>query len=108
MFDAYNEKLVEFGREKIDFGKHEVEIREFKQREIYERIYREEENEAVFLAFFTSLDFARSSSLLWVSSAGIEGVRRADSKDEVRGHGGDEKEIEEIEGEDEHGGQEDN
>lgn len=108
VFDAYNEKLVEFGREKIDFGKHEAAIREFKQREIYERIYREEENEGVFLAFFASLDFARSNSLLWVSSAGIEGIKRADTRDDARVEGNDEKKIEEIEGEDEHGAQEDN
>jgi len=43
VFDAYNEKLVGFGREAIDFSKYEKEIEEFKQREIYERIFREEE-----------------------------------------------------------------
>lgn len=43
VFDAYNEKLVGFGREAIDFDKFEKEISEFKQREIYERIFREEE-----------------------------------------------------------------
>ncbi len=43
VFDAYNEKLVGSGRAAIDFGKYEKEIEEFKQREIYERIFREEE-----------------------------------------------------------------
>jgi len=43
VFDAYNEKLLGFGREAIDFGKYEKEIEEFKQREIYERIFGEEE-----------------------------------------------------------------
>jgi len=43
VFDAYNEKLVGFGREAIDFSKYEKEIEAFKQREIYERIFREEE-----------------------------------------------------------------
>lgn len=43
VFDAYNEKLVGFGREPIDFNKFEKEMNEFKQREIYERIFIEEE-----------------------------------------------------------------
>lgn len=46
VFDAYNEKLVgEFGRESIDFSKFGKEMEEFKQREIYERIFREEERD---------------------------------------------------------------
>ena len=43
VFDAYNEKLVGFGREAIDFKRYEKEMGEFKQREIYDRIFREEE-----------------------------------------------------------------
>lgn len=50
VFDAYNEKLVgEFGRESIDFNKFEKEMEEFKQREIYERIFREEERDHPFV-----------------------------------------------------------
>lgn len=50
VFDAYNEKLVgEFGRESIDFNKFEKEMKEFKQREIYERIFREEERDHPFV-----------------------------------------------------------
>jgi tRNA pseudouridine38-40 synthase len=46
VFDSYNERAVnEFEREKIDFDKFEKEISEFKQREIYERIFREEEKD---------------------------------------------------------------
>lgn len=44
LFDAYNEKLVkQFDREPIEFRKFEGVMEEFKQREIYERIWREEE-----------------------------------------------------------------
>lgn len=50
VFDTYNEKLVgEFGREGIDFGRYEKEMEEFKQREIYERIFREEERDHQFV-----------------------------------------------------------
>jgi tRNA pseudouridine38-40 synthase len=43
IFDSYNKKIQELGKEKIDFSKYEKEIEEFKQREIYNRIFREEE-----------------------------------------------------------------
>jgi tRNA pseudouridine38-40 synthase len=46
IFDNYNERAVrEFGREKIDFDKYQKEMDEFKQREIYDRIFREEEKD---------------------------------------------------------------
>lgn len=51
IFDSYNEKIsAKFGREPIDFGKFQKEMDEFKEREIYQRIFREEEekNEYVF------------------------------------------------------------
>ncbi len=44
MFETYSKKAEkELGREGIDFDKFKTEIDEFKQREIYERIFREEE-----------------------------------------------------------------
>ena len=46
VFDTYNQRLVtEFGREKIEFARFEREMEAFKQREIYERIFREEERD---------------------------------------------------------------
>lgn len=46
VFDSYNEKAVnEFNREKINFDKYQKEMEEFKQREIYDRIFREEEKD---------------------------------------------------------------
>lgn len=48
VFDSYNKRAQnEFSRETIDFDKYEKEMLEFKQREIYERIYREEDKENV-------------------------------------------------------------
>lgn len=44
IFDVYsNKSATQFGKNPIDFSKYEEEIKEFKQREIYERIFREEE-----------------------------------------------------------------
>lgn len=46
VFDTYNERLAgQFDREPVDFKKYEKEVEEFKQREIYERIFREEERD---------------------------------------------------------------
>ena len=101
VFDAYNEKLVEFGRERIDFGRHEKKMGEFKQREIYERIFREEEKEGVFLAFFAGLDSTRTPGLLWASSKGFEATKR----DGVKARVGDDvpEDIGGVPSEDEHG-----
>lgn len=50
IFDGYNRKAKEFGKEKIDFSKYEKEIEEFKQREIYDRIFREEEETNAYVS----------------------------------------------------------
>lgn len=43
VFDSYNDKVAkQAGRESIDFSKYEKEIEDFKEREIYQRIFREE------------------------------------------------------------------
>jgi tRNA pseudouridine38-40 synthase len=46
VFNSYNEKAEkEYNREKIDFNKYQKDMDEFKQREIYDRIFREEERD---------------------------------------------------------------
>jgi tRNA pseudouridine38-40 synthase len=46
VFDSYNERAVrEYSRGKIDFDKYQKEMDGFKQREIYDRIFREEEKD---------------------------------------------------------------
>lgn len=46
VFDSYNElQAPKHGREKLDFGKWEERIQEFKNREIYQRIFSEEERD---------------------------------------------------------------
>ena len=99
VFDAYNERLEQFGHKKIDFGRHEKEMEEFKQREIYERMFREEEKENVFHAFFTGLDNTRSAQLLYLSSVGLVATDRKIEK----GDGGEkgERGVEDVDSEDE-------
>jgi tRNA pseudouridine38-40 synthase len=46
VFDSYNERAVrEYSREKLDFDKYQKEMDEFKQREIYDRLFSEEEKD---------------------------------------------------------------
>ena len=102
VFDAYNERLEQFGHKKIDFGRYEKEMEEFKQREIYERIFREEEKENVFHAFFTALDNTKSAQLLYLSSVGLEATKgRIENGD---GEGKRESGIEDVDSEDERKG----
>lgn len=81
VFDVYNEKLEGFGYNKIDFSRYEKEMEEFKQREIYERIFREEERDHTFHSFFTGLDNTRSSQLFYLSSVGVEATEKEARKD---------------------------
>lgn len=79
VFDMYNEKLAkQFERAAIDFGQFDAEMQAFKQREIYERIFREEEEHGQFHSFFNALDNAKHSSLLYLSSLGPAAVKRED------------------------------
>lgn len=52
IFDTYNKKTVNaiVPREPIDFSKYEKEMEDFKQREIYDRIFREEEESNAYVS----------------------------------------------------------
>lgn len=49
VFDSYNQKAEQLGRQPLDFDRWEKEMTEFKQREIYDRIFREEEETARYV-----------------------------------------------------------
>ena len=98
VFEVYNEKLEEFGYNEIDFSRYEDEMEEFKQREIYERIFREEDRDHTFHSFFTGLDNTRSSQLLYLSSIGVEATKKDIRKDTLTQAKTD---VEEVTSEDE-------
>ncbi|KAF1847408.1 tRNA pseudouridine synthase-like protein [Cucurbitaria berberidis CBS 394.84] len=78
VFDSYNEKQAsQHGREKIDFNRFNKEIEEFKEREIYQRIFREEAQGNQFNTFFTHLDNYKDSQFLYLTSGGIGATKRA-------------------------------
>ncbi|KAE9367850.1 pseudouridine synthase [Stipitochalara longipes BDJ] len=78
VFDSYNERAVrEYSREKLDFDKYQKEMDEFKQREIYDRIFREEEKDHQFHAFFHHIDHYRTDYFLWVTAEGISAATQS-------------------------------
>lgn len=76
IFDSYNEGPAEkFSRPKVDFSKYEKEMEDFKQREIYERIFREEEQGNAFHTFFAHVDNFTESQFWYLSSKGLDAVK---------------------------------
>ncbi|KHJ35342.1 putative trna pseudouridine synthase [Erysiphe necator] len=76
VFNTYNQRAItELHREAIDFDKYKAQMDEFKQKEIYERIFREEERDHQFSSFFNHLDHYQSSHFLWVTASGISAVK---------------------------------
>ncbi|KAF2821539.1 pseudouridine synthase [Ophiobolus disseminans] len=78
VFDSYNNNnATQNGREKLDFNKYNKEIEDFKEREIYQRIFREEAQGNQFNAFFTHLDNYKDPQFLYLTSGGIEATKKA-------------------------------
>ncbi|KPI39988.1 tRNA pseudouridine synthase 1 [Cyphellophora attinorum] len=76
VFDSYNRRAKgDFGLQPIDFDKYKKEMDEFKQREIYERMYHDEEEDNVFGNFFNHVDAFPESTFLYVTSGGIEATK---------------------------------
>ncbi|KAH8898283.1 pseudouridine synthase [Thozetella sp. PMI_491] len=73
VFDEYNRKQTTvLGKDAIDFGKYEAQIQEFKDREIYKRMFESEERENAFYNFFHQIDNFRTDFFLWVTPGGLE------------------------------------
>ena len=76
IFDSYNKMAKsEFGKEGVSFEKYATEMDDFKQREIYERMYRDEEKENVFGNFFNHVDSFPEPTFLFVTSGGLEATK---------------------------------
>jgi len=83
VFDSYNEQAEKkFQRERIDFEKWRGEMEEFKQREIYDRIFREEERDHQFHAFFHHIDHFRTDYFLWVTAGGLAAAKQSKARNE--------------------------
>ncbi|KAM5454281.1 tRNA pseudouridine synthase 1 [Microsporum audouinii] len=71
IFDGYNRKATDLGREPLDFSKYEKEMDEFKLKEIYQRIFTEEAEKHAFGTFFNHIDSYKENTFLYVTSGGL-------------------------------------
>ena len=89
LFESYNTHYGgKDGRAKLDFEPFQQEMEEFKQREIYQRIFADEERENQFHSFFASLDNCRSAQLLYLSSVGVPATKKVFTTSAQREVGG--------------------
>ncbi|KAH7348694.1 pseudouridine synthase [Rhexocercosporidium sp. MPI-PUGE-AT-0058] len=99
VFDSYNQKAInEFKREKINFDKYQKEMDEFKQREIYDRIFREEERDHQFHAFFHHVDHFRTDYFLWVTASGLSAAKQSKAPARTDNYSDDEADVNGEEG----------
>ncbi|KIV80247.1 tRNA pseudouridine(38-40) synthase [Exophiala sideris] len=76
VFDSYNKRAKgELAKDGIDFDKFKTEMDAFKQTQIYERMYRDEEKENIFGNFFNHVDSFPNETFLFVTSGGIEATK---------------------------------
>ena len=79
VFEAYNKSGRFKGgnsRGPIGFDKYEDEMRVFKQKEIYDRMWKDEAEHLIFENFFAGLDSLHSPHLLWASSMGLAAIEK--------------------------------
>lgn len=88
VFDTYNNlQASKHGREPLKFSKYEKELEAFKEREIYQRIFREEEERNEFGRFFNHVDNFREQYFLYITSKGLEATKGAARKPLVESEG---------------------
>lgn len=76
VFDSYNEtQAVKHGRGELDFGKYQKELEAFKEREIYQHIFHEEEKNNEFGRFFNHVDNFKEPYFLFVTSKGVDAMK---------------------------------
>ncbi|KAB8291701.1 hypothetical protein EYC80_006499 [Monilinia laxa] len=90
--------LISRGRERLDFEKYREKMDEFKQREIYDRIFRVENAENQFHTFFHHLDHHRSDYFLWLTASGISAGRQRGADKDALDASDDEADVNDEEG----------
>ncbi|KAE8383355.1 pseudouridine synthase [Aspergillus bertholletiae] len=106
IFNGYSKKAQELGKKPINFQEYATEMNEFKQREIYDRIFREEEETNAFASFFNHIDHFPQEEFLYVTSGGIPAAKpttqpSAGAEDAQKGRKSEKEALAEIEEESE-------
>jgi tRNA pseudouridine38-40 synthase len=95
VFDTYNNfQAAKHGREPLRFDKYEEKLEAFKESEIYQRIFREEEERNEFGRFFNHIDNFKEPWFLYVTSMGLKackGYERSAPIAEVDGSDGEQE-----------------
>jgi tRNA pseudouridine38-40 synthase len=89
VFDSFNKLATDkFKRQAIDFSNYEAEMESFKQREIYDRIWLEDEKGDIFSNFFSSVDgIPNAHDEFWYLTSGLQ--KKADEKRATQAQGAD-------------------
>ncbi|KAL9622692.1 MAG: hypothetical protein Q9160_003002 [Pyrenula sp. 1 TL-2023] len=75
VFESYNNRCKDLGRDPVTFDHFEQEMQKFKQEQIYDRIYHDEEANNVFGNFFNHVDNWQKKAFLFVTSGGLEATQ---------------------------------
>ena len=102
VFDSYNRKVDEKFKERasIGFERYVAEMEAFKEREIYGRVFGEEQRDGVFHSFFSHVDNYREPYFLYLTSKGVDATKDAKYGSAEKDGGRDEV-AEAVESEDE-------
>jgi tRNA pseudouridine38-40 synthase len=88
VFDSYNTmQATKHEREPLRFDKYDEKIEAFKRKEIYARMFTEEEQKGEFGRFFNHVDNFKEPYFLYVSSKGLdatEGWGRKEGYGEIK------------------------
>lgn len=76
IFDTWNKRAKDsLNKEPLDFDKYKTEMDQFKQEQIYQRMYDDEEKENVFGNFFNHVDNFPNETFLFVTAGGIDATK---------------------------------
>ncbi|KAI1769895.1 pseudouridine synthase [Hypoxylon cercidicola] len=83
VFENYNKRAIDqLKLEELDYSKYEKEMQEFKDEQIYRRIFELEERENSFHTFFHQIDNYKSAYFLWVTAGGLAAAETRDGPQE--------------------------
>ncbi|EWC47030.1 hypothetical protein DRE_03792 [Drechslerella stenobrocha 248] len=74
VFDTYNKKADQNGRSHISFEPYKDTIQEFKQKNIYDKLFMEEQKLQTFNAFLSFLDNFETTEFEYLTSRGMKAV----------------------------------
>ncbi|TGJ70135.1 tRNA pseudouridine synthase 1 [Orbilia oligospora] len=75
LFETYNKKADQCNRSHLSFEAHKEKIQEFKQKNIYDKLFMEEQKMNTFNAFLSFLDNFETPEFEYLTSKGMKSVQ---------------------------------